>query len=66
MLFGGNQKGYITLNLHHYILSGYKIEIQFNKNVLVVEKSNYANKIENAYIFYVLDNWPTNSLTISQ
>ena len=32
---------------------GYKIGIQFNKSILVVEQNNHATKIENACIVYV-------------
>ena len=37
----------------------YRIGIQFNNSVLVVEQ-NYATKIVNAYIVYDLDDWPKN------
>ena len=46
-----------TAFLHNGRLSGYKIGIQFNKSVLVVEQNNYATKIVNAYIVYDLDDW---------
>ena len=41
---------------------GCKIGIQFNNNPLIIGKNNYADKIENAYIFYDLDSWPSNLL----
>ena len=47
-----------TAFLHNVRLFGYKIGIQFNKSVLVVEQNNYATKIVNAYIVYNLDDWP--------
>ena len=67
MLLAGDQKGYIILNLHHYILCScitfkYKIRIQFNKNVLVVEQNNYTTKFANAYTAYDLHDWPKISL----
>ena len=43
--------------MHNIILYGYRIGIQFNKRVLVVEQKNYATKIVNAYIVYDLDDW---------
>ena len=68
MLLVGHQKGYILLNLFHYStflhnikLFGYKIGIQFNKSVLVVE-NNYATTIVHVYIVYDLDNWSRNTL----
>ena len=66
MLLVGNQKDYILLNLFYNILfscitwNGYKIEIKFNKSVLIVEQNNYTTKIINASIVYDLDNWPRN------
>ena len=42
---------------------GHKIGIQFNNSVLIVEQSNYATKIVNAYIVYDLDNWSRNPLS---
>ena len=44
--------------LYNIKLPGYKIRIQFNKSVLVIEQNNYATKIVNAYIVYDLDKWP--------
>ena len=41
-----------------------KIAIQFNDTPLVVEQSNYATKIVNAYIVYDLDDWRKISLGI--
>ena len=40
---------------------GYKMGMQFSNlsnTPLVVEQSNYATKIVNAYVVYDLDNWP--------
>ena len=34
-----------------------KIAIQFNSTSLVVEQSDYATKIPNAYIVFDLDDW---------
>ena len=63
MLLVGNQKKYIRLNLLHNIRRfKYKIEIQFNKSVLVGEQNNYATKIVNACIMYDSDNWSKNPL----
>ena len=49
---------FYTAFLHNTKLSVYKIGIQFNKSVLVVEQNNYVTKIANAYIVYDLDGWP--------
>ena len=43
--------------LHDLKLSGYRIQIQFNKNIIVVEENNYPTKFVNAYIVYDLDDW---------
>ena len=40
-----------------------KIGLQFNKNVLVVEKKNYLTKTMNVYIVYDLDYWSRNLLS---
>ena len=37
---------------------GYKTEIQFLNDSLVVENNNYLNKIVNIYIVHDLDYWP--------
>ena len=41
-------------------LSGYKIGIKFNKDLLAVEQSNYLTKIVTVYIVYDLAAWPIN------
>ena len=46
---------FYTVFLHNIKLSGYIIETQFNKSVLVVEQNNYTTKIVSAYIVYVCD-----------
>ena len=51
-----------TVFLHNVRRFKYKIEIQFNKGVLVGEQNNYATKIVNACIMYDSDNWSKNSL----
>ena len=43
--------------LHNIELVGYRIEIQFDSNILDVKQNIYANKIINAYIVYNLDTW---------
>ena len=43
--------------LHNITLSEYKIGIQFNKSVLVVEQNNYVTKIINVYIASDSDDW---------
>ena len=43
--------------LHNVELVGYRIEIQFDNNILDVKQNIYANKIINAYIVYNLDTW---------
>ena len=37
-----------TTFLHNIKLSGYRIGIQFNKTILVLEQNNYPTKIVNA------------------
>ena len=62
-LLVGNQRGYLLLNLSHYILLsyitqnffGYRIRIQFDNGTLAVEQNNYAANIVNTYIVYDLD-----------
>ena len=51
MFLVGNQKGYIFLNLFHYILLsyitkrfGYKVGMQFKKCVLVVKQLSDQNR----------------------
>ena len=41
---------------------GNKIEIRFSSTPLVIAENNYATKIVNVYMVYVLDNWPKNQL----
>ena len=41
---------------------GYKIEIQFNNTLLVIEQNNYASRIVRFYIVYDLNNSPKNPL----
>ena len=43
--------------LHNIELVGYRIEIQFDNNILDVKQNIFANKIINAYIVYNLDTW---------
>ena len=49
-----NQREYIILNFDGYIysikLSGYRIGITFDKNLLPVEQNNYLSKMANFYI----------------
>ena len=49
-----------TTFLHSINLSGYKMEIKFDKNLLAVEQYNYANNFVNVYIVYDLGAWPRN------
>ena len=65
MFIVGNQKEYIILNLSHYILlsnntklSGYRIEIKFDKDALVTEQNKYLTRIVNVSIDYDLNYWP--------
>ena len=44
--------------LHNIKPSEYRVGIQFNNSILVVEQKNYWTKIVNAYIVYDLDDWP--------
>ena len=48
--------------MHNTKFSVYKIRVQFNNNVLVIEQNNFAAKILNAYIVYDLDDLPKISL----
>ena len=51
-----------TVFLHNTKFSVYKIRVQFNNNVLVIEQNNFAAKIVNTYIVYDLDDLPKISL----
>ena len=44
--------------MHNIKISGFKIEIQFNKSISVEEPNNYVTKIVNAFITCDLDNRP--------
>ena len=44
--------------LHRIKLSGYKVKVKFDKELLAVKQNNYANKIVNSYIVCDLNNWP--------
>ena len=46
--------------MHSVKLSGYRIEIKFDKDTLAVEQNNYLTKIVNVYIVYELNAWPRN------
>ena len=46
--------------MHSIKLSGYKMGIEFDRDPLAVEQSNYLTKIVNVYIVYDLDAWPRN------
>ena len=63
MLLVGNQKGYIILNLHHYMVLFFKIKyfecnigIKLGNTPIAVEQNNCTNKTLNAYVVYDLDN----------
>ena len=47
-----------TAFLHSIKFFGYRIGIQFHKNVLAVGQNNYTVKIANAYVVYDLDDCP--------
>ena len=49
-----------TAFLHNIKHSGYKVGVQFNNSVLVLEQNNYVTKILNACIVYDLDGLPKN------
>ena len=51
-----------TAFLQNIKLSGYKVEIKFHKDSLVVEQENYKTKNIDAYIVYDLGNCPNNPL----
>ena len=64
MLFVGNQRKYLNLNLytaflHSIKLSENKAAIKFDKYPLTVQNS-YLTKIVNVYIYYDLDTLPRN------
>ena len=63
--FNSELKPLYTAFLHNIKLSGYKMGIEFDKDPLAVEQSNYLTKIVNVYIAYELYDWPRNPLTIS-
>ena len=44
-----------TALLHSIKLSGYRIRIQFNNSVLVVEQNDFATKDTDTFIVYDLD-----------
>ena len=46
--------------LHSIKLSGYRVEIKYNRDSVAVEQNNYITKIANAYIVYDLDACPKN------
>ena len=46
-----------TAFLHKVKISWYKMGIQFNKSILVVEQNKYKTKVANAYAVYDLDDW---------
>ena len=43
-------------------LSGYKVGIKFDKDLLAVEQTNYATKIVKVYIVFNLDVWTRNPI----
>ena len=51
-----------TAFLHGIKLSGYKVRIKLDKNLLAVKKNNSTAKIVNTYIVLHLDNRPNNPL----
>ena len=51
-----------TAFLHSIKISGSKVGIKFDKDLLTVEQNNYKMKVANAYIVYELDPWPINSV----
>ena len=57
-LYNSKLKPLYTAFVHSIKLSGYKIEIKFDKDPLAVEQNNYLTKIVNLYIVYELYEWP--------
>ena len=49
-VYNSKLKSLYTAFLHTIKLSGYKMEIQFDKDPLAVEQNNYLTKIINIYI----------------
>ena len=43
--------------MHSIKLSGYKMGIKFDRDLLAVEQNNYLSKIVNLYIVYDVDAW---------
>ena len=52
-----NLKSLCAAFLNSIKLSGYKMGIKFDKDLLAVEQNNYLNKIVNVYIVYDVDAW---------
>ena len=44
-------------------LSGYKMAIKFDKDLLAVEQNNYLTKMVTFYNVYEFDVWPRNPTT---
>ena len=62
--YNSKLKPLYTAFLHSMKLSGYRIEIKFDKNTVAVEQNNYLTKIVKVYIVCELNAWarnPTNS-----
>ena len=57
-VYNSKLKPLYTAFLHSIKLSGYKMGINFYKDLLAVEQNKYLIKIVNIYIVYDLDAWP--------
>ena len=59
-VYNSKLKPLYTAYLHSIKLSGYGIEIKFDKDPLAVEQKNYLTKFVNVYIVSELDAQPSN------
>ena len=57
-VFNALLKPLYTAFLHSIKLSGYRMGLKFDKDLLPVEQNNYLTEVVNAYIVYDLDPWP--------
>ena len=53
-VYNSKLKPLYTAFLHSRKLSGYKMEVKFDKDPLAVEENNYLTKIVNVYTVYEL------------
>ena len=63
-VFPSKLKPLHTVFLHRIKLSGYKMEIKFDKDPVAIEQNNYVTKILIVYVVYDLNAWPKIPLRI--